>query len=316
LSPPVRTALLKFMETNQEPMMDKAIAKAPHLRKGRCSIERVHRGNQVQYRVAEFLPALNLVIKSQYVSSLDVAIEMCVILVRTGAVLSRTCWAEGTAVALGKFDHDVVIPADDTAAMATTLASSGKLQPGRTQDAYTSFQSALLGACQGSNLSLSSLRLSFCARVTCICVQRQIQGRCTQDLREALMHTEQLQKAGQADWSNLRSQLICIRQPPTQKRRRLLDIAEAAAGVDKTAATRLSHAVAAAEKAFREAGGAATELRDAARHSNHTRKRRRSSCKDLLSCSSHMSSKIRAWTQQQQQQQKKHQEQKQQHPKK
>merc|ERR1711908_148072 len=90
----VRSELFAFMtgpESDAKPscktlnglsISHKESSSLPGRRAGRCSIERVRRGDQLQYRVAVLVPCYMILMKTQYVASLESAIEMCVVLVR------------------------------------------------------------------------------------------------------------------------------------------------------------------------------------------------------------------------------------------
>jgi len=196
------------------------------------SIERVQRGDLgTQYRVAETVPAVGLIIKSQYVSSVERAIEISLVLVQVGVELS-CCGGDALHGRPGQ--------------AATSQGSAGTV--------HRTYRNAILAACDATDMAASDLRLSFCPRVWCRCVRGFVLGRCTGDLQEALVQRDHLLEAGREGWNALRSSLISIRQSPTRKRLRVLDGEEAASRVDaafeRTLLDELQRSARATEQAF------------------------------------------------------------------
>lgn len=192
----VRVALLSFMKQNKNAKMVQDV----RLRaRGRCSIERVMRTCGVRYRVAQCLPSLGIIMKSQYVASWEKALEICSAVTPAAATLSDSMFK-------GSEDRELRIDAQ--------------------------FREALATACLRTSLEVRDLRLSFAAQVWCPCVRFQVQGRYTRDLGEALRHVGQLSVAGRGDRGALKSLLICIRRLPTRRRLRCLNGYEASSRVD------------------------------------------------------------------------------------
>jgi len=198
----VSAELLLFMRNREEreraTVGTRSLAKAaPFLRQSRrvsqCRLERVQRAVGVQYRVAECLPSHDLIIKSQYVNSLEKAVEMCQVLIEVGVWISQSAMARTSA-------PPVLVPTSCSLRPATTSMTPAATTTPRLHECLGStgacgvaeysgrFQVALLAACSASSLIPSDLRLSFRA---CIRPSRawagKIEGRCTPDLSEALL---------------------------------------------------------------------------------------------------------------------------------
>lgn len=234
----VRAALAVFMKGCKDTSCSAGLKIDADLRRpmmitqskaARCSIERVQRGVQVHYRVAKSVPSLNLIVKTQYVSSLEFAIEMCVVLVQVSAEFSA------------RYPRDV--------ARAAHQGSQAVID-----DICSTFIAVLHNACIYSRVRFGQLRLSFNANVRLFgSGSGSPTGSWTRDLREAILRGRKLSAACQGGWSCIRSELIHMRMAPTQRRSRFLDLKEASRHVDKACRTVLRFDLGAATKAAKRA---------------------------------------------------------------
>eukprot|EP00929_Paragymnodinium_shiwhaense_P079682 TRINITY_DN41538_c0_g1_i1.p1 TRINITY_DN41538_c0_g1~~TRINITY_DN41538_c0_g1_i1.p1 ORF type:complete len:550 (-),score=112.60 TRINITY_DN41538_c0_g1_i1:41-1690(-) len=249
LSMPVRTALLKHMEKGQLPSRCWRRGKLQESQKvearnkqcslghgqglltrkrssaGRplhCSLERVLRaGGQAHYRVAVWMPTLSIVTKSQYLKTLEAALDLCPALVQASyaaelageqlpqAVLHCQRWTCSGMAVRDAFQL----------AVAQALADPGKLS------------------------------LSFCARIYCASLGASVEGRCTDDLAEALKHRSQLLAISGESLEVVSAALAAMRRQPTRRRHYSLTAVEASARV--TGALSRASARAAGQKAAR-----------------------------------------------------------------
>jgi len=204
LSAPLRVALRAFMLQHATAMklgLAQSAKQSPRPRscilrrsKGRCSIERVQRERGLQYRVAVHCPALDVVIKTRYVSTLEAAADMCA---------------------------------------ALTIAAVPLTHGGDLATAPAKLQTGLALACSEVGLNVADLCLSFCVRLKCPCVRGRVDGLWTSSLADALSQRRQL-LARRAAWPGLRAQLIAIRRGTTRRRMRSLEDQEASHQVDAT----------------------------------------------------------------------------------
>jgi len=249
------TSVSRWLEDNSDCSTAVAAAAAAHAATstalgpcggGSCTIERISRGSDVHYRVTKCSPHLDLVIKTQYVPSLELAVEMCLVLVqawfglssidaRLGGLGANTCDSGvfgvartiKEAVPLRRLMQDGSKPGGEP---AVELAHQPRERGLTSASLGAAISEASVRA--SSFVAASDMKLSFRARVWCECVGGRVEGSCTEELGEALAHRELLLAAGREDWQALRSQLIRIRQLPTRRRSRRLDAAEAALRVD------------------------------------------------------------------------------------
>mmetsp|Transcript_8621 Transcript_8621/g.12171 ORF Transcript_8621/g.12171 Transcript_8621/m.12171 type:complete len:380 (+) Transcript_8621:3-1142(+) len=200
------------------------------LRLGRCSIERVVRaGNKPHYRVAEQLDAMQITMRTQYTQSLEVAIEMCMILTRCSAALLSNVEAFPTNCSVllhSTLDAEAVGP-------PTKKRKASSCPADLCSDIDRSFHNALQEACVGTNACTQDFKMSFASRAYCTAVKQTVEVRRTASLAEALQQRNDMLLLTREDWPALRARLITMRQMPTSKRLATLTDDKAAAQIDK-----------------------------------------------------------------------------------
>mmetsp|Transcript_9198 Transcript_9198/g.20499 ORF Transcript_9198/g.20499 Transcript_9198/m.20499 type:complete len:580 (+) Transcript_9198:244-1983(+) len=204
-------------------------------RLGHCAIERVVRsGGQVHYRVSEHLEALHVTMRTQYVTSLEVAIQMSMVLVQTAATMHRRCKAVATAALLrvassagAVVDFEGVQSPSTLARIDTTCDEVG------LQDLDTCFVENLATSCEQQHLRPKDIKVSFSARVWCPALKEAIDGQRTSSLAEALKQRNELLLMSKSEWPVWRSWLISVRQLPTKRRLSAMAEDKAAAQIDK-----------------------------------------------------------------------------------
>lgn len=197
----IRCALLAFMKrrgvaekSKQE--FSKAIPRE-RTKKGGW-LEKVKRSSGLQYRVRESF--LGLEVKTQYVSSLQKALEIMSLMgrLRTALLSDANTRTDGAASA---FSQD--------------------------REPQQRLKQELLG------MPEFGLQLRFCFKAVFTHMGTRVEGPPTGDFDAALRHRKELQAAARKGWAALRELLVQLHQLPTRRRLRCLSAQEAAVRVDR-----------------------------------------------------------------------------------